>query len=192
MFRLLVLLFCGFCCCCCGGGEVADLPSRGDSGQVGDTDFLVDMSTDGVMVRAVDGLGNELVGVLIRYGWPRHVSLWGDGALELVLSEKGVRFSAGDGSPEAYATAAQADAVLAPYEQLLTLALPLVSDERIVAVIRGGELSVGAPILQSAAISGSEGYWCGVGAAGAMMVGGPASAFLYAIACGMFADMDSW
>jgi hypothetical protein len=46
--------------------------------------------------------------------------------------------------------------------------------------------------LRQAMITGSEAYWCGVGTAGAAVIGGPATAFLYAIACGAWADMDSW
>lgn len=54
------------------------------------------------------------------------------------------------------------------------------------------DLEPGAPTHEDPMITGAEAYWCGVGTAGAVIIGGPASAFLYAIACGMWADMDTW
>lgn len=162
------------------------------SDQLVDTDYFVDVSADGVTIRAVDASGAELVGVRIERGWPRRVSVWADERLDFVLSGHEVRFLEGGGLSGMYAATSQIEGVLAPYAHLFALALPLVTDERIADLMRDGVLSVGAPTLQSAGISGSEGYWCGVGAAGAMIIGGPGSAFLYAIACGMWADMDSW
>lgn len=70
-------------------------------------------------------------------------------------------------------------------------------DERIArwAVYGNGWHEISAwlpPPRQTKKIDNQEAYFCGVGTAGAAVVFGPWTAFAYALACGMWADMDTW
>lgn len=81
---------------------------------------------------------------------------------------------------------------LGDFQDLFFLATAALADPGVAEVALSQDLTVGASTKRQAMITGDEAYWCGVGTAGALIVGGPGSAFLYAVACGMWADMDSW
>jgi hypothetical protein len=54
------------------------------------------------------------------------------------------------------------------------------------------EFDPGASTLEDPMITNGEAYWCAVGTTGAAIISSPFGAFLYAMACGAWADMDTW